>query len=100
MNQTVFKYVFLFLVLFTVYAWAGNIPSPPPLLEEPVAEQHYLRTIYDNFNKLEVTTTNPDGTRNGKKGDMLLLQNSGTDYLVVNVGTNNTWRSVILQDLP
>lgn len=79
---------------------ADNIPSPPPLAGQPPELQHYLRSIYENFHRLPVTTSNPDGTRRGKKGDMLLLQTGGNNYIQVNTDSSTQWRGAQLTDTP
>ena len=90
----------LFLGVFISVALAGNISTPPPLEGEPAAEQHYLDEIYRNWNRLEVVTSNPDGSGNGKKGDMLLLQTGGSSYFEVNSDSNTTWLGVQLTNTP
>ena len=92
--------IFLFFMLLAIFSYAEKIPSPPPLKDSPPALQHYLETLYDNINSLEVVTSNPDGTRNGEKGDMLLLQTGGTSYLEINTDSSTTWRGVALADTP
>lgn len=88
------------IILTTIVANADNIPAPPPLKDMPVELQHYLRSIYENLHRLPVTTTNPNGSMEGKKGDMVLLQTGGNNYLEINVDSSNAWSGVILQILP
>lgn len=90
----------LFLGLGISTVFAGNIPTPPTLPNEPAAEQHYFNEIYRNWNRLEVITSNPDGNRSGKKGDMLLLQTGGNTYLEINSDSSNTWLGVQLTNVP
>ncbi len=90
----------LFLGSFICSASADKIPAPPPMPDESPAEQAYLYGIYTNLHRLEVVTTNPDGLRNGKKGDMLLLQTGGNSYLEVNSDSSNTWLGVQLTNIP
>lgn len=89
---------FLFGNLLLVHA--DKISSPPPLADSPVALQHYLREMYRNFHRLEVVTSNPDGSRQGKKGDMLLLQTGGNSYIEVNSDSSTTWLGIQLSDTP
>lgn len=49
---------------------------------------------------LDIVTTNPDGVTTGDVGDMLLLNDSGTYYLCINVDGGTTWRSEALSDTP
>jgi hypothetical protein len=100
MNRIEFKILLIGFILIAVQSFADRISAPPPLPEEPVAEQHYFKEIYDNFHRLEVTTTNPDGSRNGKKGDMLLSQTGGKHYLEINTNSSTTWHGVELTDTP
>ncbi len=90
----------LFLGVYMSFAFAGNILPPPPLDSEPAVEQHYFDEIYRNWHRLEVVTTNPDGARNGKKGDMLHLQTGGNYYHCENVDSLTTWRCSQLTDIP
>ena len=92
--------IILAILSFGLPSLADKISAPPPLRDEPQAEQHYLKEIYDNFHKLEVVTTNPDGSRNGKKGEMLLLQTGGNSYLEINSDGSNTWLGVQLTNTP
>ena len=93
--------VLLFILAFSLgVAYADKISAPPPLFDEPPAEQHYFKEIYDNFHKLEVTTTNPDGSRSADKGSMLLLQTGGNTYLEINSDGATTWLGEQLTDIP
>jgi hypothetical protein len=89
-----------FILAISINVMADNIPSPPPLAGQPAELQHYLESIYVNFHRLPVTTTNPDGSRSGKKGDMVLLITGGNYYLEINVDSSNTWRGVQLLNVP
>lgn len=93
------------LLILSVAAIADNIPSPPPLATLPSELQHYLKSIQENLHRLAVVTTNPDGVRNGKKGDMVLLEVDGGAagdkfYLEVNVDSSKQWSGVQLLNLP
>ena len=90
----------LFLGLFISTAFADKISSPPPLSKDMIIIQHYLQEIYQNLHRLEVVTTNPDGSRQGKKGDMLLLQTGGNNYLEINTDSTTQWRGGLLLDTP
>ncbi len=59
-----------------------------------------VKTLFDYISRLEVVTTNPDGSRNGKKGETVLLQTGGNSYVEVNTDGATTWRGVILTDTP
>lgn len=95
------KIILGFVLGFTVSAclsFADIISAPPPIKDANI--YHYFRQIYENFHRLSVVTSNPDGSRNGKKGDMLLLQTGGTSYLEINTDSLTTWRGVALADTP
>lgn len=77
---------------------ADNITSPPPMPDPTIAL--YFQEIYENFHRLQVVTTNPDGTRNGKKGDMVLLQTGGNTFLEINTNSSTQWRGILLSDTP
>jgi hypothetical protein len=82
----------LILGSFISIAYAGIISSPPPLPDEPPAEQAYLQEIYDNINKLEIVTVAPNGSKKGKKGQVILYNNSGTFTLWVNTTGLLVWQ--------
>ncbi len=96
----IFSLILGFLLATGLNSFADNIPSPPPLAGQPPELQHYLRSIYENLHRLPVTTTNPDGARYGKKGDVVLLITGGSYYLEVNIDSSNTWRGVALTNTP
>lgn len=80
----------LILLLLVGFAHADQIPSPPPEADEPVAEQEWLRKVYDNWQILETVTASPNGTRNGEMGEMLFFDTT-TDKLCINVDGSTTW---------
>ena len=96
------KFIICLILAFSLYTAvnADNIPSPPPLPDDSPALQHYLRSIYDNLHRLPVTTTSPNGSRRGKKGDMVLLQTGGIHYLEVNTDSSTSWSGVQLSITP
>ena len=61
-----------------------------------------MGTIYDWVSRLEVVTTNPDGSRKGRfTGEVVLLQTGGLTYLEVCNGSGTTvWRGVQLINTP
>ena len=79
---------------------SAKLSSPPPLNDTPVALQHYLNEIYRNSNRLEVVTTSPNGSRSGKKGDMLHLQTGGSYYHCENIDSSTGWYCVELTNVP
>ncbi len=97
MKRILFGFILGFLSS-AVLASADLISAPPPIKDAAI--YHYLREIYENFHRLQVVTTNPDGVRNGKKGDMVLLQTGGSSYLEINSDSGNTWLGVILTNTP
>lgn len=87
---------FSLIFMFWGIGFADKIPAPPALPDEPVAEQLYLKTLYDNIHSFEVVTTTPDGSRSGQKGDVLVFLNSGTDYICINVDGSTDWKCALL----
>ena len=85
----------LFLFLLTSVCYAANIDEPPPT---ETGIYNYLKQVKKNIHTIPVTTTNPDGTRVGKVGDMVLYQIGGTNYLeICVVASSNSWEGVALQ---
>src|SRR5207249_1852766 len=54
--------------------------------------------LYQNFNVLEYTTTDPDGTRKEERGYSVLLFTGGNYYLTANIDGNKTWKRIICTD--
>lgn len=73
-------------------AWAGELSEPPPLFDEPVEERRFLREVYNQHNNLVVVTSTPNGSRNGRVGDMLLYNNAGSWKACYNIDGSTTWR--------
>ena len=96
------SFIFIVLCAFLGFVFASNLSQPPILKDEPLAEQQYFTEIYNNFNLLEVTETNPDGNRNGKYGQIILLKSGGNYYVEICVSSPNgtVWRGVVLSDTP
>lgn len=78
--------------LITYSAWAGQLPSPPRLANEPVDEQKYLAAIHAHHNNLVIKTSNPDGTTNGRLGDIIVYNNSGSFKFCLNTNGSTQWR--------
>lgn len=87
-------------LLTSIPAWAGLIPSPPGTVEREV--RSYFSQIYHNWMELPTVSTEPDGTRQGKLGDMLMQDDGVTRYFQVCVsggpGLGTVWRGVRLMD--
>ena len=86
------------ILMVCTWAIADNISAPPPIKDADTF--HYLRQVYENLHRLQVVTTNPDGVRNGKRGDMVLLQTGGNSYLEINSDSSTTWLGVQLTNTP
>lgn len=95
---TRFVYVLLWvLVMYVtgklVYA-AEEVKAPPPLPDQPVAEQKYLQELYRHIANCPNITASP-ATRNGKKGDCVLAVYGGNTKLCLNTGSgpglSTTW---------
>lgn len=93
------KFIIGFICGFIVSAGlvlADNITSPPPIKDPTIA--HYFKQIYDNFHRLQVVSTDPDASRSGKKGDMVLYLTGGVGVLCVNVDSATDWDCATLVD--
>jgi hypothetical protein len=98
---------FIIILSIGIYCMAGELPAPPPLPDESAVEQDYFQKIYANWNKLEVlegsaATSNPDGLKKGKKGEVVLFINTDDSkvYLEVNIDGGIVWRGIELTNLP
>ena len=92
--------LFVIIIFISTYAFAGNIPSPPRLKDEPAAEQLYLQRLYNNWNNLEETTTNPNGNRLGDIGNEILYKATYLRYYyAVNIDGAYHWWAVELKDI-
>jgi len=87
------RYIVAFLILrgIVMELQAGELRTPPPLLGEPVEEQTYFRDIWRNWNNLKIITTNPNGSDEGQKGDMVFFD-TATDKICINVDGSTAWR--------
>ena len=86
------------ILMVCTWAIADNISAPPPIKDADTF--HYLRQVYENLHRLQVVTTTPSGSRNGKRGDMVLLQTGGSSYLMINTDSSTTWLGEQLSIVP
>lgn len=80
--------------LLAALSEAGNFPPPHPLQNDPEVK-NYLSTIQRQNSNVEMTTTNPNGNRRGRLGDLVVFNNSGSYKLCLNIDTGSggtTWR--------
>lgn len=90
----------ILILLITGIAYAEEISAPPPLKNEPVAEQLYLWELYNNWNNLEITTLNPNNNRLGDTGDIIIYKTSLLEYyLSVNIDGAYHWWAIQLTDV-
>lgn len=84
----------LFLVILMYTAFGGELNPPTPRDDRPSADEMYLRQIHREWNNVVVTTTNPNGTRRGLAGDMVLYNNGGSYKPCWNIssGEGTDWR--------
>lgn len=68
--------------------------------EKEAGLHNYLVEIQQNLHRLEEVTTSPDGSRNGKRGDILLFRNGTARYIAVNIDSSTAWSGTILSPLP
>ena len=85
------------LLLSASLAWASHVPSPPPSIKD----QHilrYLRKLQKSMHNIEIVTSDPNGSRRGMNGDVIIFNDSGTYRWRVNTSTTpeggTTWSSV------
>jgi hypothetical protein len=88
--------------LAIIYTIVFSAPISPVVTKEPIEEQQFWRSIEERWNTLDVVTANPDGSRRGKYGEMVLLNNSGTYYIEICVSSpsGTVWRGAQLSDTP
>ena len=80
-----FRIIGILVVFISSYAWAGLIPEPPPIKD--FETRTYLKTLYNNHNNLEIVNTNPNGSRNGKRGDTLLYVGATQSVITICVSS-------------
>ena len=88
---------FLIALLFPMICLAGNPPAPPPVKSEDQninTINTYLNNIYNNFNNLEIVTTDPNGNRTGRYGDIVIYNNGGvfTIKICVSSPSGTIWQ--------
>ena len=91
--------IILIIMIISTCVGAKTI-QPPPDKDLPASVQNYLRTLSDSVGVFEGVTTNPDGSRTGRKNEAVILYLGGNYYLEINVDGDDTWRGVLLTDLP
>jgi hypothetical protein len=80
---------------------AKVISTSAPYTNQTVEELNYNRELYDNEGITEFVTTNPDGSRTGRKGETVILYTGGKYYLETCVtGSTTYWRGIELTDTP
>ena len=70
------------------------------LAHQDVAVDEEFDAVEKLARRIPVVTTNPDGAKRGKKGDVVLLDISGTFHLEVNTDSSTQWRGAALTDIP
>lgn len=53
-----------------------------------------VKTIYDWVSRGDITDSAPNGSRNGRKGEFIFYNNSGTLELWVNTDGSTTWQKI------
>jgi hypothetical protein len=86
--------ILIVLVVFAGYSYAANLSQPPIDRKMPIQTRQYLKEIADKNNIFEVTTTAPNGSRRGKKGEGIIYDDSGTLELWVNYDGDTTWQKI------
>lgn len=89
---------YLLLLLLCVPCYAGEISEPPISKDLPKDTSDYLQQLYNNFNNLQVVTTNPNGNRRGKYGDLVDYNNSGNHSVKICTSSpsGTTWSDIFI----
>lgn len=90
------KLLFITFLLLSSTCYAGNIAEPPVDTSLTTETRNYIQNLYNNINNLLVVTSNPNGSRVGKKGDLVVYNNSGSFSLNVctSAPTGTAWSIV------
>lgn len=89
--------LFICLIFVCSISYAGYVTPEPPKIADN-STYNYVRALRNNLNKPQVVTKNPNGNINGEYGQLMIYNNSGTFYLMVNISspTGTTWRGILL----
>lgn len=79
---------FLWTLIFSIYfpiVYAASVNQnwsiqSPPKSNDARDNYNYNNILFNHFNTLQVTTTNPNGNRQGNIGDMVIYQATGNVY--------------------
>lgn len=85
----------LFILIILCLVSMGFItPEPPKIEDKPTYE--YMRTVRNHLNRLDVVSTNPNGSRIGDYGDMVLFKSGANFYIEVCVSSPNgtSWKGI------
>lgn len=100
------KYLFIiFFVFISVKVIAAPLLTSidyvmpaPPKTEDVKSLYMYLNIIYGNWNKLQVTTQEPNVNFNASYGNIIIYYNGTNYYLCVETTapSGTTWKGVVL----
>ncbi len=81
------------ILLLTIPFLMGLISAPPRDDKLSIQTQQYLGDIYSNLNKLDFVDLDPNGSRIGHYGDMVIYNNSGvyTVKVCTSEPSGTTW---------
>lgn len=106
MKKIIIGFIFGSLLVSGI-SYAYRIPKPQRITafdeNNLVVINEVLENLWNLSNgrfSLDIVTSNPDGSRRGDIGDVLLFNNSGTYYLEINVTGAKIWQGILLQDTP
>lgn len=94
--KTVGIIVILVILALACYSFADTLPDPSKV--EDRETRFYLNKVKQAIGNIEITTSDPNGSRRGMFGDVVIFNDSGTYRWRVNVSTTpqggTTWASV------
>lgn len=100
MNTAIYMRFIIILLFLTTTVYAGssvtkNWAAPaPPVENNETSLYDFLNFQYEHFNQSQIVTTNPNGNYQGKSGNFLIYNNSGTYQVCFETAqpSGTTWK--------